>query len=157
MLTDVPPELMTITADDGSRPDVDQETLAKAVHEEERQRRIAMWSERYPGGCCAHRMLTLSVPSPSHPLVCLCRHLAAGGAARREGLAGVPAEQAGGPDAPRAQAAWARPVGVARVSWTRISAALNTQHTRIPPSSTPITRSSHRRNSARVATPPRLS
>ena len=71
MLTDVPPELMTITADDGSRPDVDQETLAKAVHEEERQRRIAMWSERYPGGCCAHRILTLSVP-PRLTLLCVC-------------------------------------------------------------------------------------
>ena len=157
MLTDVPPELMTITADDGSRPDVDQETLAKAVHEEERQRRIAMWSERYPGGCCAHRILGRSTPSASHPRACLCRHLAAGGAARREGVAGVPAEQAGGPDAPRAQAAWARPVGIASVPWKRISAALNTQHTRIPPSSTPITRSSHRRKIARFATPPRLS
>ena len=42
---------MTVTADDGSHPDVDQETLAKAVYEEERQRRIMMWKERLPGGC----------------------------------------------------------------------------------------------------------
>ena len=57
---------------------------------------------------------------PSPPRVCLCRHLAAGGTARREGLAAVPTEQAGGPDAPRAQAAWARPVGVATVPWKSI-------------------------------------
>lgn len=51
MVTDVPAEWMTVTEDDGSRPGVDQETLAKAVYEEERQRRIMMWRERLPGGC----------------------------------------------------------------------------------------------------------
>lgn len=51
MLTDVPPSWMTVTADDGSHPEVDQATLARAVYEEERQRRLKAWSERYPGGC----------------------------------------------------------------------------------------------------------
>lgn len=51
MLTGVPPSWMTVTADDGSHPEVDQATLARAVYEEERQRRLKAWSERYPGGC----------------------------------------------------------------------------------------------------------